>query len=543
SDNLFYSRRIGRAPHHQPVIRDGEFLKQPVNSSILGALKLTGKTHKDLSFALLESVTGKEKAEIDFLGQRRTELVEPVTNYLVARVQQDLNKGNTILGGMVTATNRNFTESHLNFLPKAAYSAGLDIRHSWKERKYFIAGNALFSRINGDPDALLVLQQSSLRYFQRPTASHVEVDSGRTSLTGTGATLKAGKSGTGNLRFESGVTYRSPELELNDLGYQRSADQVSWWSWIGYQTLKPFGYFRNFYGNANAWHDWDFGGRTTYRAVNVNFNTQFKNYWRFGSGATPNFGSVSNADLRGGPAIRYPGGVSYWYWINSDNRKKLQVNFEHNIYSGSKRYSNSNDFYLSLIYRPVNALVITASPAYRRYQHTLQYIATPLMRGQPQYLTGTLKQRTLSTTLRVDYTITPNLSLQYYGQPFASKGTYQDFKQISASTAKEYEQRFTSLAGDQVISNSDNSYDFDADADGITDYSIQNPDFSFLQYRSNLVVRWEYIPGSTLFLVWSQNRTGNAPLDRFSVAGISEDLFGIKAHNVFLLKFTYRLIL
>lgn len=542
-DNLFYSRRIGRAPHHQPVIRDREFLKQPVNSSILGALKLTGKTHKGLSFALLESITGKEKAEIDFLGQRRTELVEPLTNYLVARIQKDLNKGNTILGGMITATNRNFSEAHLNFLPKAAYAAGLDFKHSWKDRKYFIAGNAVFSRINGAPQALLALQQSSLRYFQRPDASHVEVDSARTSITGTGATLKAGKSGTGHLRFESGVTYRSPQLELNDLGYQRSADHISWWSWIGYQTLKPFGIFRNFNGNANAWHDWDFGGKTTYRAVNVNFNTQFKNYWRFGSGATPNFGSVSNADLRGGPAVKYPGGIAYWYWINSDNRKKLQVNFEHNIFNGNKRYSSSTDFYLSFIYRPVKALRITASPAYRRYQHALQYISTPLLNGEPQYITGKLKQRTLSSTLRVDYTITPNFSLQYYGQPFASKGTYQDFKQITASTAKNYNLRFVPLAGGQIVRNPDNSYALDPNADGITDYTLRNPDFSFLQYRSNLVVRWEYVPGSTLFLVWSQTRTGNAPLDRFSVSDISEELFGIKAHNIFLLKFTYRFIL
>ncbi|HEY0897665.1 MAG TPA: DUF5916 domain-containing protein, partial [Sphingobacteriaceae bacterium] len=451
SDNLFYSRRIGRQPQYQPEIRDGEFSRQPVNSSIIGALKLTGKTHKGLSFALLESVTGKEKAEIDFLGERRSQLVEPLTNYLVARVQQDFNKGNTILGGMVTATNRRITEAYLNFMPSSAYTAGIDFKHSWKDRKYFVSGNALFSHVAGEAEALLALQRSSLRYFQRPTASHVEVDSARRALTGTGATLKAGKSGSGHIRFESGVTYRSPQLELNDIGYQRSADMISWWSWVGYQTLKPFGIFRNFFGNANAWQDLDFGGKSTYRAVNVNFNTQFKNYWRFGSGATPNFGSMSNADLRGGPSLRYPGGISFWYWVNSDSRKKFQVNFEQDQYNGSKGYSRSRDFYLSLTYRPVNALVISASPAYHVFRHDLQYIATRNTGVEPHFITADLHQRTLSTTIRVDYTITPNLSVQYYGQPFASRGAYSDFKQITASMAGNYADRFTVFSAEQVL--------------------------------------------------------------------------------------------
>ena len=543
SDNLFYSRRIGRQPQYTPQTREGEYLKQPVNSSILGALKLTGKTHKGLSFALLESLTGKEKAEIDFLGERRSELVEPLSTYVVARVQQDFNKGNTTIGGMVTATTRRISADYLRFMPRSAYTAGLDFRHSWKDRKYFVSGNVLLSHVAGEQEAILALQRSSLRYFQRPTATHVWVDSARRSLTGTGATLKAGKSGTGHIRFESGITYRSPELELNDIGYQRSADMISWWSWIGYQTLKPFGIFRNFFGNANAWQDLDFGGRNTYRAVNVNFNTQFKNYWRFGAGSTPNFGSMSNADLRGGPALRYPGGVSFWYWVNSDNRKKFQVNFEQDQYVGSKRYSKSQDFYLSLIYRPVNALVVTASPAYHVFRHSLQYVATPQAPDGPRYITGDLHQRTLSTTFRIDYTVTPNLSVQYYGQPFASRGKYTGFKQITASLAGDYTDRFAPFAPGQVFRNPDLTYGFDENSDGIAEYSVPDPDFSFLQYRSNLVVRWEYIPGSTLFLVWSQNRTGNDPLDRFSVSDISHDLFGIKAHNVFLVKFTYRFIL
>ncbi|HEY1023627.1 MAG TPA: DUF5916 domain-containing protein [Sphingobacteriaceae bacterium] len=543
-DNLFYSRRIGRPPHYFPITQNGEFVKQPLNSTILGALKLTGKTHNGLSFAVLESVTGNEKAEVDLQGVRRTELVEPLTNYLVARMQQDLNKGNTIIGGMFTATNRNITEPYLNFLARSAYTAGIDFQHNWKDREYYISGNAVLSRINGSTEAITAAQRSSLRYFQRPSAPHVGIDSSKTSLTGTGATFKGGKKGKGNIQYESGITFRSPELELNDVGFQRSADQINWWSWIGYRTLKPFGIFRQLNVNANAWSDWDFSGTSTYKAANTNFNSQFKNYWRVGAGATPNFGSVSNADLRGGPAIRYPGGISYWYWFETDNRKKLRFYFEHNNYHGSKQYQRSQDFYSSITYRPVNALVISASPTYSIYKHALQYISSHQFSGDQRLVTALLSQRTLSATVRIDYTITPNLSVQYYGQPFASKGSYRDFKRIIDGRAAKYEDRFSPFSANQIQYNtSDNSYTIDENLDGFTDYTLGNPNFTFMQYRSNLVVRWEYVPGSTVFIVWSQSRTGDNGVDRFSVSEIGKNLFDIKAHNVFLVKFTYRLVL
>lgn len=543
-DNLFYSRRIGRAPHYSPITENGAFLKQPLNSTILGALKLTGKTHSGLSFALLESVTGNEKAEIDLQGVRRKELVEPLTNYVVARVQQDLNKGNTIIGGMFTATNRDISEPHLNFLARSAYTAGVDFQHSWKDREYFVSGNAVFSNVNGSQEAIVAAQTSSLRYFQRPGAPHISLDSARTSLTGTGATFKGGKKGKGNIQFEAGITFRSPELELNDVGFQRSADQISSWSWVGYRILKPTGIFRQFNINANAWSDWDFGGTSTFKAVNTNFNSQFKNYWRIGAGTTPNFGSVSNADMRGGPAIRYPGGISYWYWFETDNRKKLRLYFEHNNHHGNKGYRRSQDFYGSITYRPVNALVISASPTYSVYKNSLQYISTPRVNGDPRFVTASLNQRTLSTTFRIDYTITPNLSVQYYGQPFASKGTYSGFKQITDAGAKNYETRFSAFTSNQItFQSAENAYLVDENTDGLTDFNIANPDFTFMQYRSNVVLRWEYIPGSTVFLVWSQSRTGNDAFSHFSVPDISRNLFDIRAHNVFLVKFTYRLIL
>lgn len=541
SDNLFYSRRIGRPPQYNPEIKEGEYVKMPDNASILGAFKFTGKTRKGLSFGLLESVTGRERAEIDWNGQRRKETVEPLTNYLVARVQQDFNKGNTIIGGMFTATNRNIENENLSFLHRSAYSGGLDFVHNWKERKYFVSGNLVLSHVAGASNAITQTQLSGQRFFQRPNASHIEVDSSRNSLSGTGGTVKFGKSGGGNIRFETGLTWRSPGLELNDIGFLRSADQINQWAWIGYQVLKPFKIFRNIYFNLNGWRDWDFSGVNTYNSMNFNARTQFKNFWWIGSGITPDFMSISNADLRGGPALLYPGGWGHWYFINSDSRKKLQLIFEHSNFWGKEHYSRNQSFWLKVVYRPVNALEFSVNPSFSLSNQAQQYVATTDFGAEKRYITANIEQQTLSLSLRLNYIIRPNLSIQYYGQPFASKGTYSQFKRIIAPKADNYNRRFHSFTGSEIsYQPTEEKYLVDENKDGTTDYEISNPDFNFMQFRSNLVARWEYIPGSTLFVVWSQGRTGSPHLDSFTISRISGNLFDITPHNIFLIKYTYR---
>ncbi|MDP4223623.1 MAG: DUF5916 domain-containing protein, partial [Bacteroidota bacterium] len=138
SDNLFYSRRIGRSPHYYPVLAGNEYVKMPESTTILGAAKLSGKTAKGLSVGLLESVTQNENAIIDNDGVRRKASVEPLTSYFVGRIQQDFNKGETVIGGLITAVNRNISNPALNFLPASAYTGGIDLQHSWKDRTWYV---------------------------------------------------------------------------------------------------------------------------------------------------------------------------------------------------------------------------------------------------------------------------------------------------------------------------------------------------------------------------------------------------------------------
>ena len=249
ADLLFYSRRIGSSPHGYPATSTGEYVKMPLNTTILGAAKFSGKTKKGFSIGILESVTEREMATIDNNGQKREEMVEPLTNYFVTRLQKDIDGGNTVLGGIITAVNRE--QGLSDFLHRNAYSGGLDFLHFWKKRTWYFRGNVIFSHVNGTKEAILNTQTDFEHLFQRPNAPEVEVDSSRTSLTGMGGTFSLGKSGGKQgkhgevFKFESGVTLRSPGLELNDIGFLLTSNEINHFTWAGIQWQRPFSIFRS----------------------------------------------------------------------------------------------------------------------------------------------------------------------------------------------------------------------------------------------------------------------------------------------------------
>lgn len=539
-DNLFYSRRIGRYPQYVPDTIDDEFLDMPTNTSILGAFKLTGKTKNGFSIGIMESFTGHERAEIDLLGERSFQTVEPLTNYLVMRLQKDYNKGKTILGGMITAVHRfpKKSDTNLNFLHQAAYTGGVDVYHSWKNKTYFISFNSVFSHVRGDKEAIRETQESPLRYYQRPDATHVSVDPDRTSLTGYGGTLSVGKFGKGKLRFSTGVTWRSPGLELNDIGYLRSADRIMQWLWMGYRIWKPFAIFKNLNINFNQWQGWDFSGEKIFKGGNVGLYTQFKNHWGLSFGINPQGAYISSTALRGGPSLRSPGGLNNWTSIHSDNRKPFRFSCGSSNYWGSNGTGRNKHFWIGATYCPSSRLSVSVSPTFNSKKNKLQYVDT--IDGE-RYIFASLDQKTIGITVRLNLSITPDLSIQFYGQPFISAGNYYDFKHITSPRAEVFEDRYHLFQSNEISYNdTEEFYYVDETQDNVMDYSFENPNYNFLQFRSNLVLRWEYLPGSTVYLVWSQNRTGTDVTGDFSFGNDLRNLFMIKPHNVFLVKFTYR---
>ncbi len=547
SNNLFYSRRIGRPPqgsaNTDPNGDDGvnEYVKHKTRTTILGAAKLTGKNKKGFSWGILESVTKPENATIDSIGFTRTQAIEPLTNYFVSRAQQDINKGNTIIGGMFTAVNRKINDPRLNWLRSEAYTGGLDMVHNWKERKYFVSGKVFMSYMKGSEEAMIETQRSSERYFQRPDNSHAHVDSTRRSLNGTGGTFKGGKR-SGRLTYELGGSWLSPQLELNDVGFLLQTDKISQWSWMQYRVPVPSGIFRSqgYWAGQNL--GWDFDWKSTSKSYWTELNLEFKNFWWFGTGVQFNDRSISNADLRGGPAMHYPGNTSYWMWASTDRRKKFQLSVNPQWLFGKDNYLQTTDIDLNLTYRPTNALNISIAPSFSHNLNQVQYVTTGIASGQERFMMSEIDQTTVRVSLRVTYMITPNLSIQYWGQPFGTAGTYTNYKYVTNASASEYLSRTTPVPP-RWMTNNDGTISVDEYNKGTVDYTFSKPDFNIGQFRSNMVMRWEYIPGSTFFLVWTQEMNGNfynnsGPLpEKYSFD------FNQQAHNIFLMKFTRRFVL
>jgi len=539
-DNLFYSRRIGRAPQLYPDASG--FYSMPQSTTILGAFKLSGKTRGGWSIGALEALTSQESASTfnPETGTYGSQTVEPLTNYLAFRLSKDYRQGATVLGTMFTAVNRNLEGAAEEFLHHSAYSAGFDLYHSWKQRQYYFSLKLVGSGVFGSESALQHTQTSSVHYFQRPDADYLTYDPNRRALYGHGGSIDFGRTGGSRLVFSTGLTWRSPGLELNDLGYLRQSDVVLQYLWVGYRFFKPFSIFRNLNLNLNQWSGWNFGGERMFTGGNVNIWAQFKNYWSLSFGINRQFSGLSQSSLRGGPLLRVAPAMNFWSNLQTDGRKKLRLALQGQWRKADNGDSLSLNLGPQITYVPVPAFNLSLRPAYSYFRSELQYVNTVDYGPDKRYLVGKIEQKTLSMVIRLNYSLTPDLSLQFYGMPFVSAGKYSRYKMITEPRAREWSDRYH-LFGEGEISYDGAAavYRVDENNDGLVDYSFGNPDFSFRQFRSNLVLRWEYRPGCTLFLVWSQGRTDYGYSGLLDFENDLNSLFSTKPDNVFLLKFSY----
>jgi hypothetical protein len=539
-DTLFYSRRIGRTPGHDPDVPDEAFVDVPGFSRILGAFKLSGKTASGLSLGLLESVTARERATIDLDGERSQLTVEPLTSYFVGRLQQDFEEGDTQIGGMVTAVNRDLADGHLNAMRSEAYAVGLDFRTFFRNRDYRLEANLIGSEIRGSREAILEAQESSARYYQRPGNDSATLDPTRTSLAGHSGSFRFTRTSNHELMFQTGVAWRSPGFEINDVGFMRDADQINQFTWVGYTKRNPFSIFDRWQINGNQWLDWDYAGNFLGARYNINTNARFKNKTSAGASISRAGESTSNTRLRGGPASLWPGSWSYNLWANSDHRRDLTISLGGHMSRDDDGAGTYREAWSELSYRPTNAIRLSLRPEYSRDRTEMQYIETVAFGEDDRYLFGRLDQETFVLTTRLDYTITPNLTVQLYAAPFVSFGRYDEFKRITDPIASSYRDRFAAFGDEQIALDAENgTFEVDEDADGTVDYSFDGPDFDARFLNANLVLRWEYTPGSTLFFVWSQTRESDElmGLDGDLRQGF-DDLFSAQPEDIFLVKFS-----
>lgn len=545
NDNVFYSRRIGRSPQGSASPELGEFVDSPNNTTILGAAKFSGKTKNGWSLGLLESVTGNMFAKIENpnSGSERKELVEPLTNYLVGRAQKDFNNRNSYIGAIFTATNRKL-EPSLDFLRTNAYSGGLDFKHNWKDRNYYVQGNLVTSHVTGSKESITNTQNSLTHLFQRVDAGHVNIDTNRTSLTGTGGRLELGKAGGGNWRYNGGLNWKSPELELNDVGFLRQADELRQYVEVQRLFLKPTSWYRRANIGLEQFSTYDFEGNYNRIQWEGRGFVNFKNNWFVEGGGAYKPRIYSNTVLRGGPRWRWSDERFGFLFFGSDQRKKFNFVIGYVNSQANQNNFSFTRYVLRFRYQPFDAFSLSVSNEYDENPNRTQYVTESSFNGTPRYITANIDNRTFSTSIRLNYSINPNLSIQFYGQPFIARGTYTDFNYVNDPIAKNVDDRVTLFNTNQISrQNNSGPYLIDEDIDGITDYEIGDPDFAFVQFRSNLVARWEYIPGSEIFLVWSQGVTGfGDPMDSLG-RSLEGQILNQKMENTFLIKATYRFVL
>jgi len=539
-DNLFYSRRIGRSPQMCADTEENEFIRVPRVTPIISAAKMTGKTPDGLSIGILEAVTAEGIAEIDSLGERSWQTVEPLTNYFVSRVMKDFNGGKTVIGGAYTNTHRFLEGPCVDELVKNANTAGIDFTHYFgEERNWFVSAAAAGSNLSGSPEAIENMQNSSVHLYQRPDAGYIEVDPTLTSLNGFGGNIQAGKVG-GHWNFLAFTYMKSPGFDLNDVGYLQSADAIISGLWSAYSFDKPFSIFRQIRPNANFSSSWDCGGTHLSTNGNLSFYVQFKNLWWTNFGAGYSGDRNSNTLLRGGPSMYIPSNSNWWFNLGTSPSKSVYATGWISGGGGGENTAERYNAGIDLTAKPGKSFTVTLSPSFSKNMNTLQYVDH--IDDADRYILGQIDQQIVSMSLRLNYNITPDLTIQYWGQPFLAAMDYSRFKVVTNPKAESLGDRYHELSGSELqFDSGEDTYNVDDDNDGIADYSFDNPDYNYDQFLSNLVARWEFRPGSTIFLVWSQTRSYSDSTGSFSLDQNLDNLYtGERPYNVFLVKFTYR---
>ena len=489
-EGLFYSRRVGGA------------------SRILGAAKVTGRLPSGLTVGVVDAVTNNST---NTLGQT----LQPTTNYGGLRLTQDFRKGESGIGVMVTSVNRSVDQWTEDFLRKSAYVGAFNFRHRFPGGKYTINGSIDFSRVAGTPAVIARTQQSSVHLYQRPD-DNLNLDTTRTSLTGNAQEILFGKT-SGFIRFETSYLRRSAGFEVNDFGFLRRADQQSWSTWAAMNFTKPAAFFQQGFWNFNWWQFWTTEGLPTERAANTNAHFQLKNNWwvHFGGTVGQLGGVFDDRAARGGPAVRVNRYLAPWFGVVGDGRRPVIPVVFFNLFRGDGGRSTSFNVSPSVDVRVGSQFTASVGVSYSHDINDWQYHGTVVDSTGTHYTFAHLDQKTASVSLRLDYTASPTLTVQAYASPFVSKGPYSNVRELTNPRADRYQDRFQPFAAAAGYEN-------------------------FKAFNSNLVLRWEYRPGSTLFVVWSQGRID--PNDVDVTRPMSSDfkrLFDQHPENTFLVKVSY----
>ncbi|HUX56916.1 MAG TPA: DUF5916 domain-containing protein [Bacteroidales bacterium] len=534
-NSVYYSRRIGSSPDFPDTYKSINVSDKPSYTTILSSAKLVGKNNKGLSVGVLNSVTLGEYANATFPGEEATHRipVAPVTNYFTTRIKKELREGQTIFGGALSSVNRIFNDTLTpTLVPESSQTGGLDFIQYWKKRTYYIEAKAVGSIMSGDEEAILRKQYAHNHRFQRPDATHLEIDSSARHLEGHGALIGIGKKG-GNLRFDIIGQYRTPGLNLNEMGYISDADIISESSSVSYAMNKPNKVFRDYTIGLNQNAGWSFGKENTLNRTAISYSSNFNNLWRMGIKYTIKYSVLDTRALWGGPALRNNLSQDFSYSLNTNSNKDLSGSVDIGYSNSTDKIGKSFGIEGRINWLPVKRIKFNLSASYSKSKNNQQYITTIPVLNNTYYITSLIDRKIVNIVFRSDIYITPELSVRYYGSPYYSAGKYSGFKRVADAGSFNIADRFEML--DVIFNEEDDNYSYNMYG---TDVTFLDPDFSFLQFRSSFVFRWEYKLGSTLYFVWTNGKTISQD-SGYTIGSIVSDLFNKPCDNVFMVKFNY----
>jgi hypothetical protein len=422
----------------------------------------------------------------------------------------------------------------------------MDFEHRWKNRTYSLTGALSQSLISGNRSVIRNAQLSSARYYQRPDADYLAVDTTLNSLTGHVAKLGFAKSGTWQVNATAQDV--SPGFEVNDLGFMGRVDYRNVGASVAYNNFEQGKHLRNYQLYFGTNHAWNHGGDRIWTSFFNQIGLNFNNLWSVYAGGEYDPGALDDRLTRGGPLGRQPTQYGVWTQIATDQRKTVSYNVFTDYY-GDQDNGYAKDYTFGMDVRPSSSIRVTISPNLQLYHNTIQFVrsaADPLAATTfgRRYVFGDLYQTTISATTRLEWTLSPMLSFQLYAQPFTSAGRFKNFKELATPGTRQYvvygRENGSTIVESANADGQVTSYTVDPDGAGAAPtFSIGNPDFRTHSLRGNAVVRWEYRPGSALFFVWQQRRSDFVPFEGdFRPRRESREIFG-RPSNVFLIKASY----
>ena len=538
---VFYTRRIGRAPQLQA---SGDFVDPPKATTILGATKLTGKTSSGWSVGLLEAITSRETARTstDFVDGKV--VVEPFSNYAVARVQRDIGR-RAGAGFLTTAVARRLDEPVAEAaLVGGAYVLGGDgyffLDH---DKDWVITGNFEGSHVDGSRDAILALQRAPQRYYQRPDAPHVHFDPTATSLSGYAGRLSLNRN-SGLVQVNASLWGVSPGFESNDLGFHTTGDRAGAHGVLIWRNVTPGKVIRS----RNFWLSkfwvWNFNRELQSDGTMGNASFTFMNYWNAGVNAIVNRRSLDDRLTRGGPLAENAADRGITWNLGTDGRKPFSMDVN-NSYSWNVRGGWSRSVGLNVNLKPADRMLISVGPEWNRSYGIAQYVqtvvdptATATYGGR--YVFAGIDQWQIAMTTRASVIFTPHVSLQVYMQPLVATGDYVGFKELARPRTLDflqYGQGSSTLSFDPVART------YTADPDGATGaalpFTFDNPDYNFKSLRLNVVFRWELRPGSNFYAVWTRQQQDVSEPGIFAPGRDVRRMFGAPGDDVILFKIAY----